>query len=253
MLFVAWQDARSRRWFPVGRLWREDGEYRFGYIEGFREAEKEAGFMPLLPFPRVDEIYHSSKLFPSFGNRIMNPSRVELSDYLDRLGLAPGGDLEELGFDILARGQGRRATDSLELFPHPLVSTEEGSKYRLELFVHGLRHQPESARARAEALEVGEQIYLMPDPQNPHDRHAVALRSEDRHVLGYLPRYHGRDVGALLASEAEVAVEVLRVNPSPAPPGHRLLVRVEADWPFDRSPLDAEIYALVASARSRAS
>ena len=56
-LFLAWQDQRkeSRLWFPVGRLDVAGGSprYRFRYIGGAKRAEREAGFPPLVEFPRL--------------------------------------------------------------------------------------------------------------------------------------------------------------------------------------------------------
>jgi len=42
-LFIAWQDAQSRSWAPVGRLTREDGIYQFVYTRG---AEEMSNFRP---------------------------------------------------------------------------------------------------------------------------------------------------------------------------------------------------------------
>ena len=47
-LYLAWQDAKSRRWFPVGRLdagedtWPE--QYQFSYIHGAHKARESAEF-----------------------------------------------------------------------------------------------------------------------------------------------------------------------------------------------------------------
>ena len=47
-LYLAWQDADSRRWFPVGRLDADENAeppaYGFSYVGGAREAGKAANF-----------------------------------------------------------------------------------------------------------------------------------------------------------------------------------------------------------------
>jgi len=67
-LFLAWQDkAKTRRWFPVGRLDVRHPEtlYRFRYVKGAKEAQDELGFEPLVDFPDFYRNYESSELFPS--------------------------------------------------------------------------------------------------------------------------------------------------------------------------------------------
>ena len=41
-LFLAWQDRRTRQWFPIGRLDAGSG-YRYRYVAGVQRAQ-EAGF-----------------------------------------------------------------------------------------------------------------------------------------------------------------------------------------------------------------
>lgn len=246
-LFLAWQDPASRRWFPVGKLWQEGPSFRFGYIHGFELARAEAGFETLPSFPEAGRIYDSARLFPVFRNRIMNASREDYDGYLDRLGLSvpEGEDDDGWLLDVLARSRGRRSTDSFEVFPLPLARREDGLRYQVEFFVHGLRHAPASARSRAEVLEHGAPLYLMADVQNAEDPLALALRTEDRHVVGYVPRYYCSDLHALFGEGVRVEVEVMQVNLPPTPPQHRLLCRLDAAWPFERAPLAQPVYALV--------
>ena len=90
-LFVAWQDNNpSRALFPVGRQDAdvERPSYSFRYICGAQRAQKKAGFPLLLEFPRLDEDYKSSELFPLFENRVMNQKRPDFADYLHSLDLS---------------------------------------------------------------------------------------------------------------------------------------------------------------------
>lgn len=245
-LFLAWQDSESRRWFPVGKLWWAEDRFRFGYIEGFQTAREEAGLAPLLAFPRPELLYTSEQLFPLFRNRIMNPSREDFDVWLSRLGLQAPDDessREQLLLDILARSGGKRSTDSFEVFPRPLV----GDRYRLEFFVHGLRHANAAARERAERLAPGDPLRLIADLQNPVDPLAVALCTEDLHIVGYLPRYHCADLHALFGERCPVRAEVMQVNLPPTAPRHRVLCRMGAEWPFSHPPLDQPTYRLLAT------
>jgi hypothetical protein len=223
-LFLAWLDPLRRRWYPVGRLRDNDGEYEFRYTEGALAARAEAGFQPLAAFPDVAATYRSHELFALFSNRLLPRSRPDYREFIEWLHI-PESEVEP--FVILARSGGRRATDTFEVFPEPQVD-EEGFA-TLHFFVHGIRHSAEGAVQRAESLTRGERLLLMHDLQNPHDPNAVALRTgasspRDLHMLGFCPRYISEEVVPLLKKHPErVLVEVAHVNPPPAPAQMRVL------------------------------
>ncbi len=250
-VYIAWQDAARRLWFPVGRLSREDGVYRFEYLCGALKAQ-EAGFAPMIWFPDLNDVYYSKTLFPMFQNRVMGSLRPEYQDYLKWLDLS-GSEPEPLL--LLARGGGHRATDTFEVFPAPEV-TSEGT-YRTVFFVHGLRYMPEAARMRAERLAPGEPLFLMRDLQNPSEPGAIMLRTaetlarDDQHLLGHCPRYLVSDLNTLL-HPTDVVVKVRRVNPPPAPSQVRILCQLEARCPSGFVPFAGEIFQPVVSAREAA-
>ncbi|WP_121971239.1 hypothetical protein [Leptolyngbya sp. BC1307] len=70
MLFLAWQNPISRRWFPIGRLTFDGHLYRFGYIQGVVTAQQEGDFESLWAFPELNTVYESYELFPLFSNRL---------------------------------------------------------------------------------------------------------------------------------------------------------------------------------------
>jgi len=234
-IFLAWQDPASRAWFPIGKLTCESGKvYRFVYTQGFEDAQRQAGLTPLIGFAEVHQVYESTDLFPLFANRIMSRSREDYQSYLERFALPEEGAST---LALLARSQGRRSTDSFEIFAHPLAHGPGGEpRYEVDCLVHGIRHMPAAAAARAEALVPGERLLLMPDPHNPEDPRAVALRTEDKVLLGYVPRYYCADLAALFAAGVRAEVRVLRTNPAPTPIQQRVLVHLEAPWPLERAP-----------------
>jgi hypothetical protein len=246
VVFLAWQDPASRAWFPIGRLSCEGGEhYRFVYTRGYLKAHGEAGLVPLIGFSDVHQVYESSELFPLFKNRIMSRQREDYPSYVARMALpeAPSP------LSLLARSAGRRSTDSFEIFPWPLVRGEQGDlRFRVDFFVHGIRHMPPAAATRAGDLAPGERLLLLFDWQNPEDPRAVALRTEDKVLLGYAPRYYGEDLERLRSERAPARVEVLQVNLPPAPIQQRLLVRLDAPWTARTEPLSSEAYQPLADA-----
>lgn len=229
-LFVAWQDTKSRRWAPVGRLTHEDGIYRFVYTRG---AEVIPDFRPFGVMQDLHTAYKSEELFPIFANRILAKNRPEYSDYLKWLGLneVRYDELEEL-----ARTGGLRATDSLELFPCP--EPTEGKNYEVYFFCRGLRHLHAENQERAQQLKSGERLYLMQDLQNPHDSMALLMRTvEPITLVGYAPRYYSAEFTQLIKSTSpdQVKVTVEQVNVD-APIQYRVLCKLSSHWPANFSP-----------------
>ena len=102
---------------PVGVLTRsstEEGDrYRFVYLkaaEGFEDFECLPGL------PDIRRVYEADYLFPVFRNRLMPRRRPDYEDYVGRLGLNSNAD----PFEVLLRSEGRRATDRIEVFAHPV-------------------------------------------------------------------------------------------------------------------------------------
>jgi len=246
VLYLAWQDPQSRRWYPVGKLTSEGGVYRFVYTKG---ATLSKNFIPFGSLRDLHEVYRSPDLFPLFANRLISKKRPEYRDFLRWL------DLREVEADplvILARTEGVRATDSLTVFPCP--EPDPQGKYVVHFFSHGLRHLPEEARLRINTLREGERLYLLPDPQNPHDAYALALRTDDpASIVGYSPRYIARDFLEILENNPDsVDVRVKRVN-ADAPIQLRLLCTLTADWPENFKPCSSEDYQELGSERESAS
>jgi len=86
-------------------------------------------------------------------------------------------------------------------------------------------------------------LYLLPDPQNPRDGYAIALRTDDpATIVGYCPRYISRDFLEILENAPHsVEVCVKRVN-ADAPIQLRLLCTLSADWPKNFKPCSSEYY-----------
>jgi len=245
-LFVAWQDPRERRFHAVGRLaYLPDdngGLYEFAYIRGAQEATG-TGFRPFLAFPDLGRVYRSRELFPFFANRLMPRSRPDFAEYLSWLDLDPG---TATPIQVLGRGGGARVTDEVELFPLSEFDAVLGG-YRTYFLVHGLRYMPPSSQERVLQLRVGEQLYWYHDCQNPVDPRAIALRTDDRHNVGFIPAYLLGDAWNLLQQCAFIDAYVARVSPSPAPLQQRLLCEMRSCWPDDFVPFAAQRFQPLSS------
>jgi HIRAN domain len=239
ILYLAWQEPKERHWFPVGRLSFDGVMYRFVYTKG---ATRSPDFMPFAQMPDLHTCYASAELFPLFKNRILSKSRPEYPSFLNWLDVSTDADDP---LTLLARSGGERATDSLRIIPYPVRSPE--GLYRLSFFSHGIRYLPDSVKAFMGDLTPGDAVLLMPDPQNPFDADALALRTASPAVMvGYCPRYLNRDFRVLLQADAHATcVHVERIN-CDAPLQLRLMCKIQAPWPEHFQPCSGEDYEVLA-------
>ena len=230
LLFVAWRsgEADEGRWGPVGRLEHTDGVYRFMYTQGARTLP---GFVGFAGMDDLDQVYESESLFPLFSNRLLGRSRPEYEAFLRWGGFASGANPDPIA--ILAVTEGRRQTDSLEVFPCP-APTSDGRLNHV-FYLHGLRWLNHEGRSRVAELQVGDGLKLSPESGNVRHRDAVAVltaETPDGIKIGYVPRYLARDAGTLLrlADAVDFHVQVDRINHD-APLQQRVLCRIQAPWP----------------------
>ena len=223
-LFLAWQEPKSRRWFPIGCLEFNGSEYHFFYIKGVIKANEE-GFKSVHSLPILEKVYSSAHLFPLFSNRLMTRSRPDYGRYIQSLNIPAG---EDDPMTVLARSGGGKATDSYEVFPCPEI--DENGSYHTYFFVRGLQYMPKCSLDRAAQLQP-QHLYLSPE-QNDQDPKALSLYTEDSYKLGYCPRYLSHEIFPILQENPLlVKVEIDRVNPPPTPMQFRLLchMTVECD------------------------
>ncbi|NEX19764.1 hypothetical protein G3480_05450 [Thiorhodococcus mannitoliphagus] len=217
-LYIAWQDPDTRQWHTVGRLTQSsETGYRFCYTAG---AEASPRFDYLGRMHDLYRCYHSDTLFPLFANRILNRSRPEFPCYLDWLGV----DADATPMELLARSGGRRATDSLCVYPE--VEPDDAGWMRLYFFSHGLRYLPPDALEALDQLQPGTALQLVPE-EHQHDRFALRLEDGAAQPLGYCPRYLNQSLRAVLR-ETPIQLRVARNNHQ-APIQFRLLC--EARFP----------------------
>jgi len=237
-LFLAWQaptdSARSRAWFPVGRLDAEveTSHDRFRYIGGALNAQRDVGFAPLLAFPDFKTDYESNDLFPLFKNRVISPKRTDFQEYIQWLDLDRG---HADPISILSVSGGERVTDNLEVFPK--VAADANGNFQVRFFLHGLRHLGERAIARAARLEVGEELRILVELNNPATRLAVPLLTEDYQMIGWAPRYLVDDLINCVPYAPELSARIARINADSAPLNQRILIDYAGRMPKDHQPM----------------
>lgn len=249
-LFVAWRSEAgagqtAAGWRPVGVLERTPaGGYRFAYTKG---AQNLPGFHPFPGMTDLNAVYESDELFPIFANRLLNARRPEYRPSLVWSGFDPDNPPDPIA--LLGVTEGRRQTDSLEVFPCP---QPDGNRcYVNKFFLHGVRYMPPAAVDRINRLTPDEPLVMMFDDFNAHDPMAVAVRTSDaegRFMIGYVPRYLAYDVRLLcqLCHPGFIDLRVERLNAS-APLQQRVLCRMNSCWPAGFSPCSGENFQPIAS------
>lgn len=228
-LFVAWQDPDSRAMEPVGFLRRFERDaqpnYEFRYLS---RVSHLATFRPFVGFPDLYRAYQSAELFPLFENRVIPRTRSDYGHFVRALGLGLDAD----PYEVLARSEGRRQTDTLEIFPEPALDNETVD---CRFLVHGVRHFP-GAQDAIDELAIGDFLRVMFDCQNPVDPRAVVLRDDGLRLLGWIPRYLTDFVRTPISDigSKAVVVRVEHIAERDGPSHLRLLCRLTADWPTDR-------------------
>ncbi|MEM9695020.1 MAG: hypothetical protein AAGA56_20935 [Myxococcota bacterium] len=223
---------------PVAELtvYDEGERYVFRYVQGVEDAFEEE-FHAFAAFPDVEATYESRELFAFFQNRIMPRSRPDFPRYVAELGLDPNGGIDVA--ELLGRGLGIRETDRIETALVPRRDPATG-RYVTHFPVRGVRHVDRAEAVAAELTE-GESLELLLDPENPRNPRARKLVSE-RGVVGFLPDFLVAELDSLEQHGSLPSCRVVRLNPPPAPPQKRVLVRLEADWPEGHRPLDAQAF-----------
>jgi hypothetical protein len=240
-LFLAWQ-APNRAWFPVGRLDADvpGHDFRFGYTKGARQAAREVGFTPLPSFPEFERRYESSELFPLFQNRVLDPGRKDFANYLASLDLAPTTNDP---IEILSVSGGARQTDSLEVFPR--IEPGADGAFVCRFFLHGWRHMPEAARARALALQPHQELGISLELTNPADPAAIQVTTRDYAFVGWTPRYLVSDLLQAISKKPHLAARVVRVNAADVPANRRVLIELSGMLPPGFQPMSSEPFQLL--------
>ena len=224
-LYIAWNDVRNNKWIPVAMLVYDGVKYVFKYTEG---AKGLSGFIPFSNMTDIQSEYISDDLLPFFSNRILGSNRPEFDAFLQWLNLDHD---TYTPVDALALTEGKRETDSIEIFPCPIKSKD--GMYKLFFFLHGLKYLHKCSIKALQDLQPGDRLFLLTDPQNKKDSNAIVLRSDDPIVfLGYCPRFLTNDFHELLqkVDSNQIKVFIKKINLE-APFQYKLLCEAVAPWP----------------------
>lgn len=228
---VIWQDPRTRAFVDVARLRDTGTSFEFTYTATARD---HPGFEPLSDFPDLDHTYRSEALFDFFTERTARAAG-SARDLAAALGLAKR-DAQPV--ELLAKSWGTSPHDAtLQIVPEPIAgphATEE-----MPFLASGVRHvvgrDPAAGEAAMASLRAGDDLGLLPEPDNEHNPKALLLTA-DGVPVAYLPDYLTGYVHEAMADDRDVCVEVENVNGPDTASHLRLLcrIRVATARPRDR-------------------
>ena len=181
-LYLIWKDPHTRTNFTVGKL-SKNGSYKFEYFGEFGKAES-CGWSKLEAFPE-NKVYESDTLFPVFASRLPDRKRRDIKKILEKYELE---DFEE--FDLLRKSEGRLPIDTY-YFIDPIFP--EMDAVQRDFYVMGIRYNTPCKGENCDFLpkvKVGEEVYFEKDPKNAYDPNAVRIVTQNKELLGYVPRYY---------------------------------------------------------------
>ncbi|MBB5326032.1 hypothetical protein HNQ34_003150 [Anoxybacillus tepidamans] len=185
VLWLIWQNERTRQRYHVGNLVHHEGKYMFYYEKhaqrrGVIEALKN-GYRLHLAFPDIDKIYVSDRLFGPFERRLPDCRRPDFQEILKAHGLS--NDYTDM--DLLRATGGRLATDPYE-FVAPIYVY--GNEFDFDFYIAGWRYY-EGERV-IDQLQVGDDVKFQREPKNEQDPKAVVVLTKQGEKLGYIPAFY---------------------------------------------------------------
>lgn len=248
-LYVAWQDPGTHRILPVGRLRIVSADDSICFEFRYLAAARDVLARPFVAFPSFSDVYSSPDLFPFFENRMIPTARPDFEASAESVGLAHNSD----PFEVLAFNGGRRATDTLEIFPEPEVDRDAGTA-SVHFLVRGIRHR-DGAQDAIDELRVGDPLMIRPEPDNPFDQFALLITPQSGQPIGWVPAYlcdvlH-RSMGAP-SDWSAISCTVRHVGDRSGPAHFRLLCEAVFAWPFTEDPFDTPAFGLMSNTEGAA-
>ena len=136
----------------------------------------------------------------------------------------------------MARNEGRRLTDRIEVFAPP-VRTVDGNLTTL-FFARGIRHREGASEAVSE-LRPDDLLELATDPRNEVNPRAILVNTANGKPVAWVPDYLVNTVHDLcdLIGQNAISVTVEHINAPDVAPSMRLICRLTAPWPDHYEPL----------------
>lgn len=203
VLWLIWQNERTRQRYHIGNLVHNEDKYVFYYNKirrrrGLLEAI-ENGYQPHLAFRDIDKTYISDKLFGPFARRLPDHRRPDFQEILRTHGLS--NDYTEM--DLLRVTGGRLATDSYE-FVAPIYVY--GNYFDFNFYIAGWKYY--EGEQIVGQLKIGEKVQFQLEPDNVHDSKAVIVLTSEGRKLGYIPAFYSEFMFQLIKKRGDYEAKI---------------------------------------------
>lgn len=213
VLWLIWQNQKTRQRYHVGNLFHEDGKYTFSYERSGKRRTlckaMENGYKPHLSFRNIEKTYVSDRLFGPFARRLPDKRRPDFNEILKDYGLP----LDYTEMDLLRATGGRLATDSYE-FVAPISVLDD--YFQFDFFIAGWRYY--DGDTIENQLKVGSKVNFMLEPSNKEDNKAVIVLSDrNGYKLGYIPAFYSGFMFDVIKNNDIYEAKIEKVNPYAKP------------------------------------
>lgn len=206
-LYLIWRSNITREQEVVAEL-SKNGQYEFEYREGVKKAIEE-GFTPLVAFPDITKKYVSENLFPAITSRLPDKKRPDMDKILKKYGLK-----EYDPYSLLKRSGARLPIDDI-YFVDPILNISE--PFERKFYIAGPRYYLACEGkdcSKSMSVAVGDELFLVEEPENEKDKTAIKLVNNNEQTLGYIPRYYSEAYTRLTKEGRQISCRVTQVNKS---------------------------------------
>jgi hypothetical protein len=138
-----------------------------------------------------------------------------------------------LGATILGGWLGQRALGNTPVEPSPAKLTPATSCFEMQrCYVAGFRYH--RGPGILSQMEIGEPLTLVAEPENEYDARAVRIEHAGRKI-GYIPRHRNHTIARLLAQQARLSAQVVRIDEDAAD-SEKIEIAVYVDATLDAQP-----------------
>lgn len=204
-LYVIWKNPRTKRNYIVGKLEKAAKGFSFEYCDEYKDALND-GWSFIESFPE-DKKYESNILFPVFQSRLPDRKRKDLPQILKKYGL----DNYD-GFELLKNSGGRLPIDTFE-FIDPIFDDDKTIERSFYLVVFHDLSLCKGHNCNERPFLKGEMnLILSREEDNPFDKDAVCVKTQEGEYLGYIPRYYSKSVSSRLDKGMSYSCTVLEIE-----------------------------------------
>jgi hypothetical protein len=191
---LCWRPKSGERRHIVGVIHQSASGITFKYNDAARKLEN---FTPLASFPDLNQEYNINVL-ENFSQRLTRAERPDIQRYYDFWKIEP--EYRDDKLYILAKTQGLQAGDMFEFLAD--YNPIKGMNFVSEIC--GLSH----AQLPSDTLKIGDQLKWKAEPDNMHDKNAIALYKENI-KLGYVKLVHNR---VFAKHRGNIQIEVMSIE-----------------------------------------